>query len=148
MRKNSGGCVDSQLVSQIEKEQKYFSALLERIIEVVKFLAEQGPAFRGSDEKIGSHNNGNYLGLLKLLAKFDPFMAEHIKAHPTKGKGHTSHLSKTICEEFISLIGSSVHGSIICESKNNKYHTCNGVANCLVLPPTPHKRASRPAPDL
>ena len=25
---------------------------------------------------------------------------------------------------------------------------CNGVANCLVLPPTPHKRASRPAPDL
>ena len=25
---------------------------------------------------------------------------------------------------------------------------CNGVANCLVLSPTPHKRASRPAPDL
>ena len=24
----------------------------------------------------------------------------------------------------------------------------NEVANCLVLPPTPHKRASRPAPDL
>ena len=28
-------------------------------------------------------------------------------------------------------------------------HTfCDGVANYLVLPPTPHKRASRPAPDL
>ena len=25
---------------------------------------------------------------------------------------------------------------------------CNGVANCVVLSPTPHKRASRPAPDL
>ena len=28
MRKKSGGCVDSQLVSQIEEEQKYWSALL------------------------------------------------------------------------------------------------------------------------
>ena len=57
--------MDSQLVSQIE-EQKYWSALLERMIEVVKFLAERGLAFRGSDEKIGFHNNGNYLGLLQL----------------------------------------------------------------------------------
>ena len=29
MRKKSGGCVDSLLVSQIEEEQKYCSALLE-----------------------------------------------------------------------------------------------------------------------
>ena len=123
MRKKSGGCVDSQLVSQIEEEQKYCSAILERMMEVVKFLAERGLAFCGSDEKIGSHNNGNYLGLLELLAKFDPFMAEHIKAHANKKKGHTSYLSKTICEEFISLVGSSVHNSIICELKNCKYNT-------------------------
>ena len=32
--------------------------------------------------------------------------------------------------------------------KTSIYNNCNGVANCLVLPPTPHKRASRPAPDL
>ena len=57
---------------------------------------------------------------MELLAKFDPFMAEHIKAHANKEKRHISYLSKTICEEFISLIGSSVHDSIICESKNSK----------------------------
>ena len=51
--------MDSQLVRQIEKEQKYWSALLERIIEAVKFLAERSLAFRGSDEKSGSHNDGN-----------------------------------------------------------------------------------------
>ena len=51
---------DSQLVSQIEEEQKCWSALLERIIEVVKFLAERGFAFRGGNRKIGSHNDGNY----------------------------------------------------------------------------------------
>ena len=74
-------------------------------------------------KKFGSYNNGNYLGLLELLAKFDPFMAKHIKAHANKGKGHASYLSKTICEEFISLIGSSVHDSIICKLKNSKYYT-------------------------
>ena len=114
--------MDSQLVSQIE-EQKYWSALSERIIKVVKFLAKRGLAFRSGDEKIESPNNGNYLGLLELLTKFDPFMAEHSKAHANKGKGHTLYLSKTICEEFISLIGSSVHDSIICELKNSKYYT-------------------------
>ena len=89
----------------------------------MKFLAEQGLAFRGSDEKIESQNNGNYLGLLKLLAKFDPFMAEHIKAHANKGNGHTLYLFKIICEEFICLIGSSVHDSIICKLMNSKYYT-------------------------
>ena len=74
-------------------------------------------------KKIGSHYNGNYLGLLELLAKFDPFIAEHITADANKGKGHTSYLSKTICEEFISLIGSSMHDSIICKLKNSKYYT-------------------------
>ena len=107
------------MLSPIEEEQKYWSALLEQIIEVVKFLAERSLAFCGSDEKIGSH----YLGLFELLAKFDLFMAEHIKAHADKGKGHTSYLSKTICEEFINLIGSSVHDSVICELKNSKYYT-------------------------
>ena len=135
-------------MTQIEEEQKYWSALLERIIEVVKFLVERGLAFCGSDEKIGSHNNSNYLGLLELLAKFDPFMAEHIIAHANKGKGDTSYpcrdcghncvvcfilkirlrvrqryLSKTIREEFISLIKSSAYDNIICELKNSKYYT-------------------------
>ena len=123
MRQKCGGCLDSQPVSQIEEEQKYCSAFLKRIIEVVKFLAKRGLTFCGSDEKIGSRNDGNYLDLLELLAKFEPFMAEHIKTHATKGKGYTSYLSKTICEEFITLIGSSVHDSIICELKNSKYYT-------------------------
>ena len=67
MRRRSGSCVDSQLVSQIE-EKKYWSALLKRIIEIVKFVAERGFAFRGSNETIGSHNNGNYLS--KLVGTF------------------------------------------------------------------------------
>ena len=55
IRKESGGCVDSHLLSQIEEEeQNYCSALFKRIIKVIKFLPERGLVFRDSDEKIGS----------------------------------------------------------------------------------------------
>ena len=61
---------------------------MERRIKVVKFLAAL--YFVVAMKKFGSHNNDNYLGLLELLAKFDPFMAKYIKAHANKEKGHSS----------------------------------------------------------
>ncbi|GBP15647.1 Zinc finger MYM-type protein 1 [Eumeta japonica] len=50
-------------------------------------------------------------------------MAQHIQNHANKGKGHTSYLSKTICEEFIHLIASSILNQIICEIKRCKYYS-------------------------
>jgi hypothetical protein len=38
-RKQSGGRVDAGLVQQIEEEQKYWEGVLQRVIEVTKFLA-------------------------------------------------------------------------------------------------------------
>jgi hypothetical protein len=35
-------------------------------------------AFRGLFDKLYTHNNGKYLGLVQLLAKFDLVMQEHI----------------------------------------------------------------------
>ena len=46
---------------------------MERIAAVICTLAERGFSFRGNNEQFGSPNNDNYLGLLKLVAKFDPF---------------------------------------------------------------------------
>ena len=122
-RKKKGERVDSALVNQMETEQQYWRTVLERVVEVIKFLAERGLPFRGSDETVGSPQNGNYLGLLELLAKFDPFLAQHINAHGNKGKGHTSYLSKDVCEEFISLIGASMLDDIISEIKKCKYYS-------------------------
>ena len=82
--------MDSQLVSQIE-EQKYWSALLERIIEVVKFLAERSLAFCGSDEKIGSHNNGNYLGLLDFWQSLTDLWRNVSRLMQTRERG-THHI--------------------------------------------------------
>ena len=65
----------------------YWYTLIEQIIEVVKFLAERGLSFRGSDETVGPPHNENYLGLLELLAKFDHFLVEHINTHYKQRKG-------------------------------------------------------------
>ena len=89
VRKNKDARADSQHVSQIETEQKYWRTLLERIIAVIIVLAERGLAFQGSDEVVGSPHNGNYLGLLELIAKFDISLPQHIHIHANKGKGHT-----------------------------------------------------------
>ena len=54
-------------------------------------------------KKLG--NRGNYLGILELLAKFDPFLAKYIATHGGKGKGPYSYLSKEVCVKFINLFG-------------------------------------------
>ena len=78
-------------------------------MEVVKFLSERALAFRGSTEELGRKDNGNYLGTLELLAKFDPFLASHIEKFGNKGRGNVSYLSSTICDEFINILAEKVH---------------------------------------
>ena len=53
--------------------KKYLGKLLEWIIEDVKFLAKQRISFYSSVKTVGSSFYGNYLRLLDLLTKFDPF---------------------------------------------------------------------------
>ena len=52
--------------------------VLHRVVTVVKFLAIRGLVFRGSEEKIDSLTNGNFLGIIELISQYDPFLAEHL----------------------------------------------------------------------
>ena len=113
--------IDNGLVKQYENEVQYWKQVLCRIVSVVKFLCIQGLAFRGKNELIGSPNNGKYLGILELLAEYDTFLAEHLKVHANKGRGHPSYLSSAICEEIIALMGQKVLSVIVSEIKTAKY---------------------------
>ena len=53
---------------------------MKRIIIVICTLAERGLSFIGGNERFGS-NNGNYLDLLELIAKFDSFLLAHINRY-------------------------------------------------------------------
>lgn len=63
----------------------------------MKYSLNRYLAFRGDNEIIGSSRNGNHLGILELVAEFDPFLSAHIRDHANKKSGHTNYLSSTIC---------------------------------------------------
>lgn len=76
-RTKNVGTVDASLRRQRDAEGKYWKDVFRRIVAVIKFLSEKGLPFRGNDEHLCSSSNGNYLGLLELIAQFDPFLREH-----------------------------------------------------------------------
>ncbi|XP_065664785.1 zinc finger MYM-type protein 1-like [Hydra vulgaris] len=101
------GCgVLQKLEEQINEEYNYW---------------EHGLAFRRTNEKFGSLQNGSYLGLLELVSQFDPFLASHFAKYGNSGKRNSSYLSKTICEEFIEIMPKKVCEVIVDEVKASGY---------------------------
>jgi hypothetical protein len=54
-------------------------AVLEHLAAIIQFLGQQRLTLRGSSDILHEENNGNYLKLLELFAKFDSVMAEHLR---------------------------------------------------------------------
>ena len=89
----------------------------------IKYLAEQNLALRGHRESLQADNNlnvGNFLGLMKFLAVFDPVLREHlgfVESHPLS----ISYLSPNVQNEFIHLMASHVCRNLTEKSKKAKY---------------------------
>ncbi|KAJ8672643.1 hypothetical protein QAD02_003902 [Eretmocerus hayati] len=64
-------------------------------------------AFRGSSDKLFTPKNGKFLGLVQLLAKFDPVM-EHYLALAMSGDITSHYCGKNIQNELISLMAEKV----------------------------------------
>ncbi|CAG9840729.1 unnamed protein product [Diabrotica balteata] len=120
-RSNSLGKIDTGIHRQFLDEKKYWIEILRRVLSTIKFLASRGLAFRGTTEKFGKNDNGNYLGLLELIAQFDPFLDNHIQKFGNPGRGNVSYLSSTICNEFIHVIARHIRDFISFEAKTAKY---------------------------
>ena len=116
-----GASVDGMFRQQMGDE--YWKTLLKRIIDVVKFLGERGLSFRGDIEKIGDLRNGNFLGLVELIGKYDTFMGEHLIKYSNKGSGKSSCLSHIITDEIIEILADSVLKSIIGKVKKSAYYS-------------------------
>lgn len=117
------GQIDQELTRQAEDVAKYWREVLRRLISVIVFISERGLAIRGENETLGSPKNGNYLGILELVAQYDEFLRDHIKGHGNRGSGHTNYLSSTICEEVLKIIGKQVFNEIISRIKKSKYYS-------------------------
>lgn len=79
--------IDNALQEHVNNEINYWKNVLHRVVSTIQFLSERGFAFRGENENFGSKHNGNYLGCLELISKFDPFLGNHISNHGNKGRG-------------------------------------------------------------
>ncbi|CAH2315362.1 zinc finger MYM-type 1-like [Pelobates cultripes] len=117
------GRIDESLTKQRSDEIQYWRNVLKRVVAAVKALGTQGLAFRGKDDRFGSKHNGNYMMMFEFLSEFDPFIAEHIARYGSAGKGVTSYLSFTTCEQFIHLMADSVTKQIGKEAKAAKYYS-------------------------
>ena len=122
-RAKEAGRVDFDLAQQAEQVENYWRSVLKRLISVTKFSCERGLALRGEDETICSAANGNYLGMLELLAQYDDFLKQHIQKHGNLGTGHTNYLSSTICEELVELMGKRVLDEIVSRIKRSRYYS-------------------------
>lgn len=123
--KNSGinYSVNRELEKQMDNEKNYYRKLLKRVFSVVVFMAKRGLPFRGDNNIIGSPHNGNFLGLIELLAEYDEFLKNHLKNYGNCGSGYTNYLSSTTYEEIIAIIDQHVLFKIISNIKKSKYYS-------------------------
>ena len=88
--------------------------ILKRILHGIKYLAEQNLALRGDRKSLqadSDSNVGNFLGLMKFLAVFDPVLREHlgfIEYYPHS----PSYFSPGVQNEFIHLRASHVRKNL------------------------------------
>lgn len=125
IRKENKTIIDRQFEKQIRNETEYYYNVLMRVVAIIKFLSERGLPLRGHNEKWGSPHNGNFMGLVELIAEFDPFLQEHIVKCQSQQNKILSYLSKTVYEEIIEIMGKQVLREIVNDinEEDTKYYS-------------------------
>ncbi|XP_011172262.3 zinc finger MYM-type protein 1-like [Solenopsis invicta] len=113
------------LFKSIQYEQEVWKEILKRLLHVTLFLCERGLAFRGDSNRIGDLFNGNFLGLLELLAIYDPILNDHLRkvrhSQETGTRLQVHYLSSDIQNEFIDICAAEVINYILQEREKAKY---------------------------
>lgn len=87
----------------IEKEKNHWREVLRRIIASIHYLAKHNDALRSSTDVIHQPNNGKFLGLMEILAKFDPVISKHFRKIKDE-ETHVHYLGHEIQNELIEMM--------------------------------------------
>ena len=112
--------IDCVLIKDLQSQTEKWEHVFRVILDVILFLSERGLALRGSVEKLGSSTNGNFLGILELLAKRDPLLQlylDKVKNSQEKSEQRlrSHYLSPTSQNEFLNDCGEEVRKFIVAE---------------------------------
>ncbi|GJQ65021.1 hypothetical protein Trydic_g23197 [Trypoxylus dichotomus] len=108
--------IDKQHIKLINKEKEHWPEVLKRIVSGIKYLAQHNIAFRGSNSKLCKPNNSNFLGLIEMMATFDPVMQEHLR-RISASEIHDHYLGANIQNELIKLLSEKVKEEIVSDIK-------------------------------
>ncbi|KAK8357619.1 hypothetical protein V6Z11_A05G432700 [Gossypium hirsutum] len=135
VRLDKNETIDKSLQEHIMKEKERWRQVLLRIFSAVKCFATHNLAFRESNEKLYQDSNGNFLGLIEMIAELDVIMQDHVflgtiltrisrnKQLCKSGIGYFWCFQRLhqIQNELISFLVHNVKSSIIKTIKEEKY---------------------------
>ncbi|XP_063760509.1 zinc finger MYM-type protein 1-like [Eleginops maclovinus] len=120
-RLQSGSAIDQEAQNLMTAEVIRCREVMKRLLAIVCHLAQYNLAFRGHREKLFEHGNGNFLGQVQLMAKFDPVMKEHLWKMKAKQIADT-YLSKRIQNELICLVAQCTTDALVERVRRAKYY--------------------------
>ncbi|XP_077298584.1 zinc finger MYM-type protein 1-like [Arctopsyche grandis] len=108
----------------IKQEKEHCQNVLERFISIIKFLTSQGLSLRGTSDELYDRDNGNFLKLIELMAKFDPHISEHVRRVTTNSYlWKVNYMSDLIQTELIAVMATQTKKQIIESIKQAKYYS-------------------------
>ncbi len=122
MRLSEGKTINEINQQQIKQEEEYWKQVLERLIALTRTLGMQNLPFRGSNERLFTSGNGNFLKFVEYLALFDPLMKEHLR-RVTDKETYVHYLGKDIQNELIQILATEIKQRITETVKSAKYYS-------------------------
>ncbi|XP_025193937.1 uncharacterized protein LOC112593650 [Melanaphis sacchari] len=91
----------------IDKEKAHWRNVLLRVLSAIQYLAKNNDAFRGCSDILYEKNNGKFLGIIEMLAKFDPVISEHVR-RIKNNEMHVHYLGHNIQNSLISMMAQEI----------------------------------------
>lgn len=79
MRLLNNKTIDKKFHDMLIEKKEHWKNVLVSIVVVIKTLAKNNLAFRGTNEKIYEENNEIFLNIMEMIDEFDPVMKEHLQ---------------------------------------------------------------------